>query len=317
MGIETNLRELSVIIPVRNEEKAIGFVLDEILSLGIFPKNVVVVDGGSTDKTAEIARSRGVVVVAQDGKGKADAIKTGLKYISTPYVLVIDGDGTYPVEYVPRLLATAKLDNCDLVIGVRLQGRESQKFIFKLGNRILTTFFNILFGVKLRDILSGMYLAKSDKLRKVDFEMKGFSVESEIVAHFASLSSVCEEIIEYRPRIDPNAKKLKIFHGFKIAIDTIRLTWRYNPAFLVFILGSLILVPGIALGVWVGYNYFFVGINYYMKGLVAIMLTLAGFNSLIAAIVTLYAKRAEIRLNKQLEEIRRDLDRIKRSILQE
>ncbi|MEM1526665.1 MAG: glycosyltransferase [Ignisphaera sp.] len=316
MDTKTDLRELSIIIPVHNEEKAIGFVLDEILSLGIPPKNVVVVDGGSTDKTIEIARSRGVLVVKQNGKGKADAIKTGLKYISTPYVLVIDGDGTYPVSYVPKLLTTAKLDDCDLVIGVRLQGKESQKFIFKLGNKVLTMFFNTLFGVKLRDILSGMYVAKLDKLRKVDFEMKGFSVESEIVAHFATLSSICEEVIEYKPRIDPNAKKLKVFHGFKIAIDMIRLTWRYNPAFLIFILGSLILIPGLALGVWVGYHYFFVGVNYYMKGLVAIMLTLAGFNSLIAAIITVYAKRSEIRLNKQLEEIRRDLNRIKSSITQ-
>ncbi|MEM4848638.1 MAG: glycosyl transferase, partial [Ignisphaera sp.] len=133
------------------------------------------------------------------------------------------------------------------------------------------------------------------------------SVESEIVAHFANLSSICEEVIEYRPRIDPKAKKLKVFHGLKIAIDMIRLTWRYNPAFLVFILGSLVLIPGLVLGAWVGYHYFFVGINYYIKGLVAIMLTLAGFNSLIAAIISLYLKRVEIRINKQLEDIRRDI----------
>lgn len=313
MDIEMELQELSVIVPVRNEEKAVGFVLDEILSLGISPKNVVVVDGGSTDKTVEIAKSRGVLVVAQEGKGKADAIKTGLKYTSTPYVLVIDGDGTYPAKYIPKLLATAKSNDCDIAIGVRLQGKESQKFIFKLGNKVLTLFFNLLFGVKLRDVLSGMYLAKSDKLRRVDFEMKGFSVESEVVAHFASLGSVCEEVVEYRSRIDPKAKKLNVFHGFKIAVDMIRLTWRYSPAFLVFILGSLALVPGLVLGAWVGYHYFFTGINYYMKGLVAIMLTLAGFNSLIAAIVALYLKRVEIRINKQLEDIRRDINRIKSS----
>ncbi|MEM3980833.1 MAG: glycosyltransferase [Ignisphaera sp.] len=307
MEIGVNLHELSVIIPVYNEEKAIGYVIDEISSLGIPLENIIVVDGGSNDRTIEIASLRNVIVVTQEGKGKADAIRTGLRYVSTPYVLVIDGDGTYPANYIPKLLAVAKSRNCDLVIGVRLQGKESQKFIFRLGNKILTLFFNILFGVKLSDVLSGMYLAKSDKLRKVDFEMKGFSVESEIVAHFANLSSICEEVIEYRPRIDPKAKKLKVFHGLKIAIDMIRLTWRYNPAFLVFILGSLVLIPGLVLGAWVGYHYFFVGINYYIKGLVAIMLTLAGFNSLIAAIISLYVKRVEIRINKQLEDIRRDI----------
>ncbi|MEM4849036.1 MAG: glycosyltransferase family 2 protein, partial [Ignisphaera sp.] len=172
MEIGVNLHELSVIIPVYNEEKAIGYVIDEISSLGIPLENIIVVDGGSNDRTIEIASSRNVIVVTQEGKGKANAIRTGLRYVSTPYVLVIDGDGTYPANYIPKLLAVAKSKNCDLVIGVRLQGKESQKFIFRLGNKILTLFFNILFGVKLSDVLSGMYLAKSDKLRKVDFEMK-------------------------------------------------------------------------------------------------------------------------------------------------
>lgn len=84
---------------------------------------------------------------------------------------------------------------------------------------------------------------------------------------------VCEEPIEYLPRIDPKAKKLSVPHGVRITVDIVRLMWSYNPLFFVFLLGSLLLVPGLALGAWVGCHYFFTEIKYCVKGLVEIMLT--------------------------------------------
>lgn len=297
--------EVTVIIPTLNEARAIGSVLEEVLSVGVPRENVVVVDGGSTDGTAEIASSYGVTVVRQDGRGKADAVRTGLRYVRTPYVLVMDGDYTYPAKYIPQLLDALRGRDCELVVGVRVFGEESQRALFRFGNKVLTLFFDMMFGVRLRDVLSGMYAARLSELRRMDFEMGGFSVESEVVAHFASLGRVCEVPIEYRPRLDPKAKKLGVPHGIKIALDMLRLTWRYNPAFTIFALGALLLVPGLALGAWVGYNYFFTGINYYVKGLVAIMMTLVGLVFLAMAILALYIKRTEIRMRRYIEEVLR------------
>lgn len=308
MSRDNDLSSVTVVIPVYEEEKAIGFVLDEVISTGVLRENIVVVDGGSNDRTVEIAKSRGVTVVFQSGRGKADAVRTGLELVKTPYVLVMDGDGTYPAMYIPKLLEVARKRGCDLVVGVRVYGKESQKPLFRFGNKILTALFNMLFGVNVKDVLSGMYLVKTERLREVDFEMNGFSVESEIVAHFANLGyKICEEPIEYRPRIDPKGKKLRVFHGLKIAVDMVRLTWRYNPTFFILGLGALLLIPGLVLGAWVGYHYLFTGIKYYVKGLIAILLTLTGFTSSIAAIMALYVKRVEIRLNRKLEEIRREM----------
>lgn len=299
------LKDLTVIIPTLNEVKAIGKVLEEVLAIGVPRENVIVVDGGSTDGTADVARSYGIIVVRQDGRGKADAVRTGLRYAKTPYVLVMDGDYTYPARYIPQLLDVLERQECELVIGARALGEGSQRAILKFGNRLLTLFFDVMFGVKLRDVLSGMYAARLDDLRKVDFEMPGFSIESEIAAHFASLGKVCEVPIEYRPRLDPKAKKLRIHHGFRIALDMLRLTWRYNPAFAIFALGALLLVPGLALGAWVGYNYFFTGINYYVKGIVAIIMTLTGLVFLALAILAIYVRRTEIRIRRYINDVLR------------
>jgi dolichol-phosphate mannosyltransferase len=301
--ISENLRDVGVVIPVLNEEKAIGVVIDEVINAGVPLENIVVVDGGSTDRTVEIAKSKGVKVVNQEGKGKALAIKTGLRHVTTPHVLVMDGDGTYPASAIPALYKAIRERDCDLVIGARLMGRESQRLLFRLGNKILTFFFNALFGTSLRDVLSGMYIAKTERMRELGFEMMGFSIEAEIVAHFANLGRVCEEVIEYKPRIDPSAKKLRVKHGLRIALDMVRLTWRYNPAFLIFAIGSLLLIPGLGLGAWVLYRYYFHGVIHSIKGLAAIVMTGVGLQMLNSAIMTLYVKRIERRVLLKLYEI--------------
>jgi len=181
-------------------------------------------------------------------------------------------------------------------------GRVPRGVLFRFGNRVLTAFFDIMFSARLRDVLSGMYAARLADLREVAFEMGGFSLESEVVAHFASLGRVCEVPIEYRPRLDPGAKKLRVVHGLRIALDMLRLTWRYNPVFTIFAVGALLLIPGLALGAWVGYHYFFTGIKYYVKGLIAIVTTLVGLLFLALAIITLYIRRTELRLRRYIRE---------------
>ncbi|MEM0504443.1 MAG: glycosyltransferase family 2 protein [Sulfolobales archaeon] len=302
MDVKSNLNALiTVVIPTLNEVEGIASVIDEVLSTGISNNNILVVDGGSTDGTVDVAISKGVRVVTQEGRGKAAAIATALKYVNTPYIAVLDGDYTYPAKYIPVLLNEA-FKGYDLVVGVRKYVKGSQPFIYRLGNSLINKFFNILFGTKLSDVLSGMYVVKTSRLRELDFEMTGFSIEVELASHIVSTTSKVAEVpIEYRPRL--GRKKLGILDGFKIVRDIFKLTWRYNPIFLIFIMGSSLLIPGLLLGAWVAYHYFITGINYYVRGLVAIVLSVAGFQSLIASLVTLYVKRIELRILRKLDEV--------------
>ncbi|MCY0867654.1 MAG: glycosyltransferase family 2 protein [Desulfurococcus sp.] len=294
--------EATIVLPTLNEAEAIGLVIDELLNAGVPVERILVVDGYSSDGTVEIARGRGVRVVFQEGVGKAAAVKTALRYVDTPFVVFMDGDYTYPGSRVCDLLVWLK-EGYDHVVGARVWDKRSQSLVYRIGNRALTLLFNALFGVKLTDVLSGMYASRTRVLREVDFEMHGFSVESEIAAHMAATGRRIKETpVEYRRRL--GEKKLGVKHGFKIALDMVRLTWRYNPAFLIFALGSLLLLPGLLLGAHVGYHYFFTGVKYHVKGLVAIALALTGFISSLLAVLALYVKRMEIRLLRKIEELR-------------
>ena len=302
-----NLKEIvTIVIPTLNEAQAIGKVIQELKELGY--KNILVVDGKSTDGTPEIAREMGAKVIFQEGKGKADAIRTAFKHINTEFMLVMDGDYTYPAKHIEQMLEMAINRELDEVIGVR-EFSENQSMRFKFGNKALTKFFNLLFGTGLKDVLSGMYLVRVDAIRDVAWETKGFSIESEIVAHVASQSGKVGEVpIEYRKRI--GEKKLGVKHGFSIAKDIVRLAWHYNPTFFVFLLGSLLLIPGLILGAWVAYRYFIEGVKHHIKGLIAMTLTTTGLQSLMLAILALYMKRVEYRTNHKLRDVEKVLNKI-------
>ncbi|MEM0106375.1 MAG: glycosyltransferase family 2 protein [Zestosphaera sp.] len=296
-------------IPTLKEADGLRYVLDEVLAVGVPRENVLVVDGGSDDGTPEVAREKGVRVIFQEGSGKADAIRTGVKIIKTPYVLIMDGDYTYPATHIPELLNRAR-EGYELVLGSRkILERGSMNPVFKFGNWFITKFVNILYGTKFSDVLTGMYLVKTDVLKEIFYEMRGFSVEAEIFSHVASTSGKIIEVpIKYRVR--KGTKKLGIVHGFKITWDVVRLTWRYNPSYLLFLFGSMLLIPGLTLGAYVAYHYFFVGVNYFLKGLVAILMTLAGFQSFLMAIMSLYTKRAEIRYLRKVNELKEFLEKV-------
>ncbi|MGC9115174.1 MAG: glycosyltransferase [Fervidicoccaceae archaeon] len=300
------LDEVTVIIPTKNEREGISRVIEEVKGVGIKPDRIIVVDGNSKDGTPELAKELGAKVIRQKGDGKADAVKQGLEEADTKYALVMDGDGTYPAKHIPELLEKARKEECGLVLGVRREGRENIGILNRFGNWILNRIFNFYFGVGLNDILTGMYLIDREKLKASLFEMKGFSIEAELVSYFTGVGEkVCEVPIEYRSRL--GEKKLKVWHGILIGRDIIRLAWRYSPVSFIFFLSSVLLIPGILIGAYVAYYYFLYDINYYVKGIAAITMTSSGFIAFLLGILSLYLKRMEIRLKKMIESLSREM----------
>ncbi|MEM1867954.1 MAG: glycosyltransferase family 2 protein [Thermosphaera sp.] len=306
--IHQDLRNVTVIIPTLNERDSIPLVISELSEAGVPKENIIVVDGHSTDGTDKIAMDLGVKVIHQNGKGKADAVREGLRRAPTRYAVIMDGDYTYPAGVIPRLLWRVE-EGCSEVLGARVRGRENIPPLNRVGNKIITWLFNLFFGTRLRDVLTGMYLVDLKELTDALHETEGFSIEVELASHFAGNGlEVCEEEIEYRGRI--GVKKLKALDGFKITWDLVKTAWRYNPVALLLLSASLLLIPGLILGAYVGYHYIFTGITYHVKGLIAIGLTMTGFNSLLLGFLSLYLKRFELRVRKNLKNIELRLERL-------
>ncbi len=302
------ISDVEVVIPTLNEEEAIGKVLDEIYSVGIKPEQVLVVDGHSTDRTREIAEEKGAKVILQEGKGKADAIKTAIKHIARPYMLVMDGDYTYPATEIPRLVEKAS-ESYDEVIGARLYGRENIPLLHRFGNWIITRIFNLFFGTKLRDVLSGMYLVKLDLVKNLPIESKGFSIEVDVAAKVASITGKITEVpIHYRKRI--GKKKLKMIHGALIVKDIVKLAWRYNPAFIILMLGSLLFIPGLVINSWVLVRLLFYGIKHHVWAIIGTLILSSGVLTLALAVITIYLKRFEYRITHHILEIKHELNNI-------
>ena len=286
--------DLTIVIPTLNEVGAIGKVIDELRSEGY--NNTLVVDGYSRDGTVEVARSKNVSVVFQEGKGKADAIRTGIKFVKTPFLIVMDGDYTYDPKDIKKFL---EFSDYDEVIGVR--EKKNIPKLHRLGNWIITKTFSILFGTSLRDVCSGMYLLRTEVAREIGFESKGFSVEVEIAAHVVTTSRRVREVdINYRKRIgDP---KLKSSHGFSIIFSIVRLMLRYNPVFFIFSASSATLIPGVAIIGYVAYELIFRGVNHHVWAIIGVSLSGVGYLSLLLAILALYLKRLEFRVMERLRK---------------
>jgi dolichol-phosphate hexosyltransferase len=233
----------TIVIPTFNEQEAIGKVLDELFSIGL--KNILVVDGYSSDGTSYTAKKYPISVIFQHGKGKAGAIKTAFEKVKTPYMIVMDGDFTYDPSCIHRFLE--HMQSYDQIIGVRdLEDKKNMSVLHKLGNKIINKTFNALMGTSLSDVCSGMYVLRTEIVKDMELSSTGFDVEAEIVAQIASSGRVTEVPINYRQRI--GKQKLSTWkHGFKILNTILKLGMTYRPSVFYSIVVSITSLLGIGI----------------------------------------------------------------------
>lgn len=287
--------DVTVILPVLNEEEGVGVVIDEILQNGY--RNILVIDGYSTDNTVQAAQRRGVTVIQQHGRGKTGAIRTAIENASTPFLLVMDGDYTYNPDDIERFLAHA--NGYDQIVGAR--ERKNISKLHQLGNWILCTFFNTLLGTSISDVCSGMYLMKLESAKQLNFRSKGFSVEVEVLAQMALQGNVTEVPVGYRQRIG-KAKLSTLVHGFAILRSILSLARLYNPVFLFSTAAASAAIPGLAILLWVLSEWLFRrGLLHSGWALVGMMLLLLSSQAFIVGTIALLLKRTEIRTERLIK----------------
>ena len=172
-------KKISLIIPCFNEERGIQEILEK---KPLFINEVIVVDNNSTDKTSEIAKKLGAKVIFEKHRGYGQAYLAGFKVADGDIFVTMDGDNSYPVREISKLVDFLLDERADFVSGCRfpLQEKQSMRFLNRFGNFMLTlVFFIVTFG-KIRDSQSGMWVFRREILDKIKLVSDGMAFSEEI-----------------------------------------------------------------------------------------------------------------------------------------
>jgi glycosyltransferase involved in cell wall biosynthesis len=225
-------RRVAVVIPCHDEAKSVRKVVADFLA-ALPGADVIVVDNASRDDTAALAREAGARVLSEPRPGKGFALLTGFRAArDAEYVVMVDGDDTYPAEDAPRLVAAAA-QGADMVIGTRLAGAEAGAFRagHSLGNRLFIALVRVLFGVRTQDLFSGYRVMTRRFLATAPLVARGFEVEAELSLQAATQRFRTVEVpIRYRSRAEGSASKLQTYRdGVRIAAAIFAFFRDYRP----------------------------------------------------------------------------------------
>jgi glycosyltransferase involved in cell wall biosynthesis len=215
---------IAIAIPCFNEAPAIAVVVAQFRA-ALPGAEIVVFDNNSTDGTGAIARGLGVRVVDVPEQGKGHAVRSAFATLVDVDVIVLtDGDGTYPAEAAPTLIAPVLDGSVDMTVGARqpVPGAEAMTFTRGVGNQLIRAAFRILIGPGTTDLLSG-YRAFSRRFRaEVQLRAPGFEIEAELASEaIARRLRVLEISIPYHPRFAGTQSKLRAFRDGRRILATI------------------------------------------------------------------------------------------------
>src|SRR5579862_6912447 len=209
---------VSFLIPAYNEEKTIGEVLERIAALGL-DSQVVVVDDGSSDRTAAIAEEHGATVIRQANAGKGAALRAAIAAIDGDIAVIQDADMEYDPAEVPELIEPIVRGSADVVFGSRLRGGKAQRaylFWHLVGNRFLSLVTNVLFNTTLSDMETGYKAFRLDVLRSLDLHENKFGIEPEITGKVCRRKLRIYELpISYYGRTHDEGKQITWRVGFR------------------------------------------------------------------------------------------------------
>ncbi|WP_292520550.1 glycosyltransferase family 2 protein [Methanoculleus sp.] len=243
-------RTLAAIIPAYNEGLVIGSV---VLQAQQHVDRVIVIDDGSTDRTAEIARLAGADVIEMlDNGGKAKAMTAGFaraREIGFEAVVMLDGDGQHDPAEIPAVVAPVLAGEADLVIGSRFldTGVKIPKYRVA-GQKVLNGFTNLSTDGEFvtTDSQSGFRALSRRALDNLNFASEGYTIESDMIAHFASINLRMTEVpISVTYDVPHKHKKNPISHGFGVLARIVGLIGYKRPLLSFSVPGFLIALTGI------------------------------------------------------------------------
>jgi glycosyltransferase involved in cell wall biosynthesis len=228
---------LKILIPVYNEEKTIIKILERISISCEQIKNyeVIVVDDGSTDETNTQLLSHSnlysLLLTLPQNRGKGYAIIKGLENVKQGFVLIQDADLEYDPSEIPFLWNEIKKNSAEVLLTSRLSGSKTTRvhyFWHKVGNRIITLFFNICNNTTFTDIYSGYLIFDVSKINLSKLRFFGWGQQAEILTYLIKNSTkIYETPISYYGRTYEEGKKIRFTSVFKVFMAII--ITRFRP----------------------------------------------------------------------------------------
>lgn len=225
--------KIAVLIPCYNEERTITKVVED--ARRALPEAVIYVyNNNSKDRTAELAAAAGAVVRNEYMQGKGNVIRRMFREIDAECYIMVDGDDTYPMESAPQMVDLVLHHNSDMVVGDRLSStyfEENKRPFHNLGNSLVRSSINRLFGCNIRDIMTGYRAFSYDFVKTFPILSAGFEIETEMTIHAVyNNMQIDNVVIEYRDRPEGSESKLNTFSdGFKVLGTIFNLTRNYKP----------------------------------------------------------------------------------------
>jgi glycosyltransferase involved in cell wall biosynthesis len=242
---------VSVLIPAYNEEKAVGEVVQKIrkvLSRARIRHEILVMDDGSQDRTAQEAKKAGALVVSMgENRGYGASLKAGLRHAKGQVIAMLDADGTYPAEELPALIQS--LEKADMVVGARVKSNAAIPLLRRFPKWLLGLWANYLAERKIPDLNSGMRVFRKTVISRYEgLFPNGFSFTTTL-----TLALECHGyIVQYRPisylqRIGDS--KIRPFQDtINFFSLVLRVVMYFKPLKIFLPLSGIILVSGISLG---------------------------------------------------------------------
>lgn len=223
-------KTVSIIIPVFNERETILKILEKVREVAL-PKQIIVVDDGSTDGTKEILTT---LLNEEDleiffhprNMGKGTAIRTAIPHVTSEFLIIQDADLEYDPQDYDKLLAPLKKGTCNIVYGTRegMAGNTHSHLTFFLGGKFLTWLTNRLFGSHLTDMPTCYKAFNTNCFKSFALSCKGFDFCPEITAKVLKKGHAIMEVpIHYYPRKIKDGKKIRFADGLQAILTLLRI----------------------------------------------------------------------------------------------
>jgi glycosyltransferase involved in cell wall biosynthesis len=225
-------RRIAVVIPCLNEEATIGLVVRKFRTV-LPAAELYVVNNDSTDATERVAREAGATVLRETRRGKGHAVRKAFREVEADIYILVDGDDTYPAEDAPRLLQPILDGDADIVVATRLDSdmRSEFRWVNRIGNRLLLGALNLVFGVRLTDLLSGYRVMTREYVKQAPVLASGFELETELsILAFERDFRTVEIPVRLRSRPAGSHSKIRVLgDGVRILSAILTLLRDYRP----------------------------------------------------------------------------------------